>query len=71
MTLVRKLTIIELADLLKEEAERGVICGKTLLTFLQNGLVPRQIMDLMDNVRFAVERATDGTFEVTEYNSEE
>lgn len=69
MPTIRRVTIAQLADLLQAEVDRGVICGKTLLQLFESGLMPRKILDLMNNVRFAVERTTDGGFEVTEFPS--
>ncbi len=63
------LSIVEFADLLHLEAERGIINGGAFMQMVMENKLPRIIHDIRGAVRLAVERAEDG-LRVTQYPTE-
>jgi len=60
------LSLLEFADLLHLEAERGIINGGAFMQMVMNNKLPRIIHDIRGAVRLAVERSQNG-FMVTQY----
>jgi len=66
---IQDLTIAEFADLLKLEAQRGIIDGIALLKLVEEKLLPKTILDTRGAVRLTIERGPKG-LSVTEYPTE-
>jgi hypothetical protein len=62
------LTITEVADLLKLDAERGIIDQEALLRLVMSNKLPRIIRDVRDELRWTMEKKGD-KFNLTKYTT--
>lgn len=62
----KKLTLLELLELIELEDYRGIISKNGFLEHIKKGIMPKQINDVRGAVRLTVEREGDG-FAVIQY----
>lgn len=62
----KKLTLLQLLDLIDLEAYRGIISKKGFIAHVKKGVMPRVINDIRGAVRLTVERDGD-KFAVVQY----
>ena len=65
----KNLSIVEFADLLMLEAQRGIIDPEVLMQLVQENKLPKTVLDTRGAVRLTVERAGDN-FDVTEHTTD-
>jgi hypothetical protein len=65
----QNLTLLQFADLLKSESEKGIINGGAVIGLIANAGIPKIIYDIRGAVRLMVDKAGDHLL-VTEYSTD-